>query len=178
MDYLKRSTDWAKSRPDGGVLLCLCESSVQVALVLCKGHEMSIVHLCVLRWETRRIDSRKKIEIKYESKKEILTPARFTQAGMLRRGSSIGFTRYTISLFEGRDSGFESKIRGRFGIDGMCRRWVAKINPLDYGRTHGEPSKNDSLLSPGLHYRPPVVSRFGKFHLNSHLSWPLSTPAI
>ena len=27
-DYIKRSIDWAKSKPDGGVLLC--ESSVQV----------------------------------------------------------------------------------------------------------------------------------------------------
>ena len=34
-----------------------------------------------------------------------------------------------------------------------------------------------SLLSLGLHYRPPVVSRFVK--LNSHISWPLfNAPAI
>ena len=38
--------------------------------------------------------------------------------------------------------------------------------------------ENDSLLSPGLHSSL-VVSNFGKLHLNSHLSWPLSnTPAI
>ena len=38
--------------------------------------------------------------------------------------------------------------------------------------------ENDSLLSPGLHHSL-VVSNFGKLHLNSHLSWPLSnTPAI
>ena len=39
--------------------------------------------------------------------------------------------------------------------------------------------ENDSLLSPGLHYRSSVVSNFGKLHLNSHFSWPLcNTPAI
>ena len=36
----------------------------------------------------------------------------------------------------------------------------------------------DSLLSPGLHYGSPVVSRFGKLHLNSHLSWPLSSTGL
>ena len=28
------------------------------------------------------------------------------------------------------------------------------------------PSENESLLPPGLHYRSPVASRFGKLHLN------------
>ena len=42
------------------------------------------------------------------------------------------------------------------------------------------PSENESLLPPGLHYRSPVASRFGKLHLNSHLSYPMlpNTPAI
>ena len=41
-------------------------------------------------------------------------------------------------------------------------------------------SENESLLPPGLHYRTPVASRFGKLHLNSHLSYPMlpNTPAI
>ena len=36
-------TDWAKPRPDGGVLLC--ESSVQVAKLTCEENETSIVYL-------------------------------------------------------------------------------------------------------------------------------------
>ena len=41
-------------------------------------------------------------------------------------------------------------------------------------------SENESLLSPGLHYRSLVASRFGRLHLNSHLSYPMlpNTPAI
>ena len=37
-------------------------------------------------------------------------------------------------------------------------------------------SENESLLSPGLHYRSPVASRFGKLYLNSHLSYPPMLP--
>ena len=52
----------------------------------------------------------------------------------------------------------------------------------DYGseKPYWGPSENESLLPPGLHYRFPVASRFGKLHLNSHLSYPmlLNTPAI
>ena len=42
------------------------------------------------------------------------------------------------------------------------------------------PSENESLLPPGLHYRSLLASRFGKLHLNSHLSCPMlpNTPAI
>ena len=42
------------------------------------------------------------------------------------------------------------------------------------------PSENESLLPLGRHYRSPVASRFGKLHLNSHLSYPMlpNTPAI
>ena len=42
------------------------------------------------------------------------------------------------------------------------------------------PSENESLLPPSLHYRSPLASRFGKLHLNSHLSYPMlpNTPAI
>ena len=42
------------------------------------------------------------------------------------------------------------------------------------------PSENESLLPPSLHYRSPFASRFGKLHLNSHLSYPMlpNTPAI
>ena len=53
---------------------------------------------------------------------------------MLRRGSSIGFSGYVISSFEARDSGAkQSKIRARFRIESMRRRWDAKNNPRDYG---------------------------------------------
>ena len=51
----------------------------------------------------------------------------------------------------------------------------------DYGseKPHWGPSENESLLSPGLHYRSSFASRFGKLHLNSHLSYPMlpNTPA-
>ena len=42
------------------------------------------------------------------------------------------------------------------------------------------PSENESHLPLGRHYRSPVASRFGKLHLNSHLSYPMlpNTPAI
>ena len=42
------------------------------------------------------------------------------------------------------------------------------------------PSENESLPPPGHHYRSPVASRFGKLHLNSHLSYRMlpNTPAI
>ena len=36
-------------------------------------------------------------------------------------------------LFEARDSGFESKIGARFGIESIRERWDAKNNPRDYG---------------------------------------------
>ena len=52
----------------------------------------------------------------------------------------------------------------------------------DYGneKPYWGPSGNESLLPPGLHYRSPVVGRFGKLHLNSHLFYPMlpNTPAI
>ena len=52
----------------------------------------------------------------------------------------------------------------------------------DYGseKPYWGPSENESLLSPSLYYRSPVASRFGKLHLNSHLSYPMlpNTPAI
>ena len=38
------------------------------------------------------------------------------------------------------------------------------------------PSENESLLPPGLLYRSPVASRFGKLHLSSHLSYPIPLP--
>ena len=47
-DYIKRSTDLAKSRPDGGVLLCEL-GSVQVVYHSYEGLEMSIVSLRVLK---------------------------------------------------------------------------------------------------------------------------------
>ena len=54
----------------------------------------------------------------------------------------------------------------------------------DYGseKPHRGSSENESLLPPGRHYRSPVASRYGKLHLNSHLSYPMlrniNTPAI
>ena len=52
----------------------------------------------------------------------------------------------------------------------------------DYGseEPYWGPSENESLLSPGFHYRSLVASRFGKLHLNLHLSYPMlpNTPAI
>ena len=36
-------------------------------------------------------------------------------------------------LVEARDSGFESKIGARFGIESIRERWDAKNNPRDYG---------------------------------------------
>ena len=53
----KRSTDLAKSKPDGGVLLCEL-GSVQVVYHSCERHEMSIVFLHVLKernWPTNRL---------------------------------------------------------------------------------------------------------------------------
>ena len=62
----------------------------------------------------------------------------------------------------------------------MCRRWVAKNNPRDYGseETYWGPSKNGQPAFSGSPLRIPVVSRFGKRHLNSHLSWPLSSTGL
>ena len=47
-------------------------------------------------------------------------------------------------------------------------------------KTFWGPSENESLLPLSLHYRSPFASRFGKLHLNSHLSYPMlpNTPAI
>ena len=47
-------------------------------------------------------------------------------------------------------------------------------------KTFWGPSENESHLPLGRHYRSPVASRFGKLHLNSHLSYPMlpNTPAI
>ena len=57
-----------------------------------------------------------------------------------------------------------------------------KVLGRDYGneKPYWGPSENESLLPSGLHYRSPVVSRFGKLHLNSNLSYPIlpNTPAI
>ena len=57
-----------------------------------------------------------------------------------------------------------------------------EVSGWDYGseKPYWGPSENESLLLPGLHYRSPVASRFGKLHLNSHLSYPMlpNTPAI
>ena len=55
-------TDWAKPRPDGGILLC--ESSVQVAkLTLAKEMKrQSLLSRPCWKWEIQRIESRKKIE--------------------------------------------------------------------------------------------------------------------
>ena len=56
---------------------------------------------------------------------------------------------------------------------------LENIDELGIKEKSVDSDQNDSLLSPGLHHRFPVVSNFGKVHLNSHLSWPLSnTPAI
>ena len=45
----------------------------------------------------------------------------------------------------------------------------------DYGseKPSWGPSENESLLPPGRNYRSAVASRFGKLHLNSHLSYPM-----
>ena len=52
----------------------------------------------------------------------------------------------------------------------------------DYGneKPYWGSSENESLLPPGLHYKFPVASRFGKLHLNSHLSYLMlpNTPTI
>ena len=54
----------------------------------------------------------------------------------------------------------------------------------DYGseKPYWGSSENESLPHPGLHDRSPVASRYGKLHLNSHLSSPMlaniNTPAI
>ena len=60
--------------------------------------------------------------------------------------------------------------RGGFEIVGMLGRWDAKKTPRDYGlheglgrdygieESYGGPCENDSLLSPTLHYKSPVVS--------------------
>ena len=116
--YIKRYTDWAKFRPDGGVLLC--ESSVQVV------------------WNVNSILARGESEKPNEStveRKLKLTRnqrrAKFKQAVMLRRGSSTGFSGYGISLIW--SSGFGILNGGGFGIDGMLGRWDAKKPPRDYG---------------------------------------------
>ena len=104
---------------------------------------------------------------------------------MLRRGSQKVSRDTGFPLFEARDSEFLSKIRARFGIDGICGTELGgglPKNPRDYGikEPFWGPFKNDSLLqSLGLHYRSPVDIRFGKLHLNSHFIWPPSnTPAV
>ena len=47
-------------------------------------------------------------------------------------------------------------------------------------KSYWGPSENESLFSRGLHYKSPAASRFGKLHLNPHLSYPMppNTPAI
>ena len=62
----------------------------------------------------------------------------------------------------GRDSGLTVCAGGglpktTFGITGVKK-------PI------GDPLRMDSLFSPGLHYRSPVVSRFGKLHKNTELA--------
>ena len=48
-------------------------------------------------------------------------------------GHQLVFRDPGFPLFEARDSGFESKIGARFGIESIRERWDAKNNPRDYG---------------------------------------------
>ena len=92
-DYIKRSTDQAKSRPDGGVLLCelgMCNPCTTRV----RDSKCQLYPCACWKWETQQIYSKK-----------------------------LRLTRNQRKIF---DSG-----------------------------------ENDSLLSPGLHSRSPVVSNFG-----------------
>ena len=54
--------------------------------------------------------------------------------GDLGEGPQWAILRYSgFPLFEARDSGFESKIEARFGLESLRGRWDAKNNPRDYG---------------------------------------------
>ena len=57
-DYIKRSTDLAKSRPNGGVLLCelgMCKSCTTRA----RDSKCQSYPFACWKWETQQIDSRK-----------------------------------------------------------------------------------------------------------------------
>ena len=90
---------------------------------------------------------------------------------MLRRGSQKVSRDTGFPLFEAWDSGFLSKIRARFGIDGICGTELGgglPKTPRDYGieEPFWGPFKNDSLLqSLGLHYQSPSLSVLGSFIL-------------
>ena len=97
---------------------------------------------------------------------------------MLGRGSPIGYLDFKAK--SRRDSGF--KVCAEGGLPKITLRIIYTkfwVGFTGLKISIGDPLRIDSLISPGLHYRSPVISPFRKLHLNSHLSWPLSnTPAI
>ena len=136
------------------------------------------------KWETQRIDSRKKLEINYETKKNFLTPARFLRGCHAKKrvlNRFFGIRDFPHLMLGIRD--FKAKSERDLGLE-VCAgiTGLHEVLGRDYGseKPYWGPSENESLLSPGLHYRSPVASRFGKRHLNSHLSYPMlpNNPAI
>ena len=129
----------------------------------------------------------------YETKKNFLTPARslrgcHAKKRVLNRFFGIrDFPHLKLGI---RD--FKAKSERDLGLKVCAGGGMPKITlgitgllevlGRDYRseKPYWGPSENESLLPPGLHYRSPVASRFGKLHLNSHLSYPMlpNTPAI
>ena len=175
-----------------GFGILLCESSVQVTLVR-RTRKVN----CILA----RAESEKPNQLTLERNLRLITKQRnffFTPARFLRgchakkRVLNISFgirdfphLKLGIRDFKaksGRDLGLKVCAGGgmpkiTLGITGLH-----EVLGRDYGseKPYRGPSENESLLPPGLHYRSPFASRFGKLHLNSQFSYPMlpNIPAI
>ena len=115
----------------------------------------------------------------YETKKNFLTPSRSLRGCHAKKRALnrfFGIRDFPHLRFDIRD--YKAKSERDLGLKvcagGGMPKIILGITGLhevlgrDYGneKPYWGPSGNESLLPPGLHYRSPVVGRFGKLHLN------------